>query len=322
LAVARIIAACLTLFVLCFATTAQATVTSVVEIDDAASALLDAPGTRRLIRLELAEIDWDTAPAGPTPAQVLYFRVFVDPGGALLIELWDRGQFYGDRQVSAQGSELLRARRLALASAELARVAKRQQGIEQRRKKKQQARLNRPPSSLMLPATVRLVPSIQGAAIDGREALLIGPRLSGALVFHKGPRLDLGVGWQLGSARMPGSDSQLRWSEVFLAPSYAWKLEKSEIDLGLTVAASVVTLHDAPVAPNLRDTVHTWTSQLALLGRYHYQLSPTFRLQIGVDLGHTLRPIPISSTPGSEDLGGFWTALNLGGEITVAGRDR
>lgn len=297
----------------------QAAAPSIVEIDDAAGRLIDAQSTRRLIRLELAEIDWEGNAASTA---VLYFRIFATPEGNLTIELWDRGQLYGDRHVSSQGNDALRVRRLALASAELARAALRQQSIEQRRKRHRQRPATPPASSLQLPASIRLLPSAQGATLGFDDLMVAGPRLSAALVFHQGPRVDLGVSWQLGRARAPGETANVRWSEVFVAPAYSWHLASSEIDLGLHVSVAAVSLQDFPVGPGQRQSRHTWSSQLALLSRYHHALSPAFRLFLGVELGHALRPIPVWNPTGNDHFGGFYGGLNLGGELTVVGRDR
>jgi hypothetical protein len=292
---------------------------NIVEIDDAAGRMLDAQSTRRLIRLELAEIDGE----GILPDEaVMYFRIFVTADGNLSIELWDRGTPYGNRHVSSQGTAPLRARRLALASAELARAVLRQQNMEQRRLRQREKPLPPPASSLQLPASIRLLPGLHGATIGFDDVVTVGPRLSTALAFHGGPRLDLGIGWEVGRARGFGESASLRWSELFLAPSYAWHIADSEIDLGVLVSAATVSLQGYPVGPTQRQTRHTWSSQLALLGRYHQALSPTFRLFLEVELGHTLRPIAIWSPTGADSLAGFFGGLTVGGEITVLGRDR
>jgi hypothetical protein len=299
-------------------------VPNIVEIDDAASRLLDAQSTRRLIGLELADLDWEAAAASDA---VLYFRIFATSDGNLTIELWDRGRRYGDRHISSQGNEPVRARRLALASVELARAAIRQQSVEQRRKRHRPRPVDVPSSSLQLPASLRLLPSARGSTVDFSDLTVAGPRLSAALVFQQGPRLDLGVGWQAGRVRAPAdgthdSGANARWSEIFLAPSYSWHWGDSEIDLGLQISAAAVSFQDFPVGPVERRSVHTWSSQLGLLTRYHHALSPSFRLFLELEAGHTLRPIAVWNPASNDQLAGFWAGLSLGGEITVLGRDR
>ncbi|HEX2878142.1 MAG TPA: hypothetical protein VHO25_01270, partial [Polyangiaceae bacterium] len=179
-----------------------------------------------------------------------------------------------------------------------------------------------PASSLQLPASIRLLPGVHGATIGFDDTLTLGPRLSTALVFHDGPRVDLGVGWEMGRVRAFGANANLRWSELFVAPAYSWRIAHSEIDLGLQVSAATVSLLDYPVGPAQRRTRHTWSSQLALLARYHRVLSPAFRLFFAAEAGHTLRSIAIWSPTGSDQLGGFYGGLTLGAELTVLGRDR
>ncbi|HTM45235.1 MAG TPA: hypothetical protein VL137_09795 [Polyangiaceae bacterium] len=304
------------------ASVAQAAADSVVEIDDSAQALLDAQVTRRLIGVELRDVDLEAPHSQPrVPRPLLYFRISAQPDGQLILDLWDRGIFYGERHVSAQGNALLRARRLALASAELATVA-RDRMIRDRRPKKVAQSPASKEKAWMLPASLRLIPAAQAAAIDFKDLFLAGPRISSALVFHQGPRVDLGIGWQAGSAPLPGENSRVFRSEIFIAPAYGWHLGPHELDLGVSMTAATMALHDAPVGPNQRSTRHSWSSELNALVRYHHALSSRFRLVVGLELGRSLHPISLWGGAGDQRIDGFWTGFNVGGEITILGVDR
>lgn len=309
------------LALLALARPAQATLRSVVEVDEPAAQLLDVQVTRRLIQLELREIDLDLGEAvqGGGPP-VLYFRIFAISDAVLSIELWDRGRFFGERRVSAQGSALLRARRLALASAELARLAKKLLARENARKERaRRARNDEPEGALSLPASVRLTPAVHGALVDDGKLWLIGPRLATALVLHGGPRLDLGLGWHMGALRQKGGNATVSWSEVSLAPAYGWTFARHGFDLGASVAVSAVSAHDVVIGQGTNGSLHTWSAQLALLLRHHLQLAPFVRLSTGAELGHLLHPIEL---PSGSEVNGFWFGLNLGVELTALGRDR
>jgi hypothetical protein len=300
---------------------AQATPRSVVELDESAAELLDVQVTRRLIQLELREIDLELGEAvqGGGPP-VLYFRISAISDAVLSIELWDRGRFFGERRVSAQGSALLRARRLALASAELARLAKKLKEREDARKERaRRAKNSEPVGALLLPASVRLAPSLHAALVDDGKLWLLGPRLAAALVLHGGPRLDLGLGWHTGALQQDQENATLSWSELSLAPAYGWGFGRHGLDVGASVAVSVVSGHDVVTGPGASGSLHSWSAQLALLLRHHLKLAPRLRLSTGVELGHLLHPIEL---PAAREVNGFWFGLSLGVELTTLGRDR
>ena len=106
-----------------------------VEIGDSAESLLDARATRRLVQLELSEIDVPPASGNKRARAPLFFRVvLVEPD--VRVELWERGEYYGARVVSGSNAAgQLGARRVALAAAELARRLQRKRQVQAERER-------------------------------------------------------------------------------------------------------------------------------------------------------------------------------------------
>ncbi|HMR08263.1 MAG TPA: hypothetical protein PKA88_20920, partial [Polyangiaceae bacterium] len=67
---------------------------------------MDAQLARRLIRIELGDIEVPSRPTDKYPgaASTVFFRVLAPSHDRLHVELWDRGDFYGARGVSVTGS--------------------------------------------------------------------------------------------------------------------------------------------------------------------------------------------------------------------------
>src|SRR5258706_16211119 len=114
----------------------------VIEIDSAAEHWVDARSARRLIPLELSDVDVPPAPALRRAAATLFFRVLGRPDGALRVELWERGEFHGARVLSASGENAqLVARRVTLAAAELGRrLSRKRQAQLEREQVEERAR--------------------------------------------------------------------------------------------------------------------------------------------------------------------------------------
>src|SRR6187431_2323057 len=91
--------------------------------------------TRRLVQLELSEIDVPQASANKRSRAPLFFRVvLVEPD--VRVELWERGEYYGARGVSGSNAAgQLGARRVALAAAELARRLQRRRHVQAERER-------------------------------------------------------------------------------------------------------------------------------------------------------------------------------------------
>ena len=85
-----------------------------VEIGDSAESILDARATRRLVQLELSEIDVPAASGNKRARAPLFFRV-IKVEQDVRVELWERGEYHGARVVSGSNAAgQLGARRVAL----------------------------------------------------------------------------------------------------------------------------------------------------------------------------------------------------------------
>src|SRR5690606_15538728 len=104
---------------------------------------------QRLVALELSDVEVPPPAAATTASETpgLYVRIIADDK-KMTVELWDRGQLQGLRRLSLQGSQLLRARRIALASGVLVRQLRERRLFEneehQRRLAAETKRLSQP----------------------------------------------------------------------------------------------------------------------------------------------------------------------------------
>ncbi|HET7543655.1 MAG TPA: hypothetical protein VFK05_27470 [Polyangiaceae bacterium] len=285
-----------------------------VEISDNAESLLDARATRRLVQLELSEIDVPAASSNKRARAPLYVRV-VQIGRDVRVELWERGEYHGARVVSGSNAAgQLGARRVALAAAELARrlqkkrllQAERERVLAQARAEQAERERRR---ALDGPFAVRS--SAEGVSIGGFAATLGGPRLLGQWSFARGARIEGGGAWLIGSA--PGS-AHSEWLELSLAPMQRFSLSQAvELDVGLTVAAAWLRLARVRGVDEIADQNETWAARAAAVVRIEPRLSRQLRLSLGIDAGLLLRPVPFQSLGGNaERLNGGWLGLGLG----------
>jgi len=185
-----------------------------VEIADGAEALLDARATRRLIALELADVNVPRLDSAKRARSSLFFRV-VQVGPDLRVELWERGEFHGARVVSGTNAAgQLGARRVALAAAELARRLQKKRQVQAERELREaaaRARARDRAARLTLDGPLALRPSFELTGVGGASATLFGPRLLGQWTFAKRARLDGGLAWLAGGAP---HGSKLEWLEL------------------------------------------------------------------------------------------------------------
>lgn len=285
-----------------------------VELGESAESLLDARATRRLLALELADIDVPP-PSGNKRARVpLFFRV-VQIEQNLRVELWERGEYHGARVVSgshAQGQ--LGARRVALAAAELARRLQKKRQLQAARERAQDlaraaAREREARRALDGPFAVR--PSLELTNLGNRAATLFGPRLLGQWGFADRTRLDAGFAWLAGAAP---SEARAEWLELSLSPMRRLSLaEAVDLDLGLAVAAAWVRFGRVRGVDAIPDQHETWSARAAAVLRIEPRLSRRVRLSVGAEAGLVLRAIPFQPISGDTDrLGGSWLSLDLG----------
>ena len=285
-----------------------------VEIGDSAESVLDARATRRLVQLELSEIDVPQASANKRARAPLFFRVvLVEPD--VRVELWERGEYYGARVVSGSNAAgQLGARRVALAAAELARRLQRRRHVQAERERV--AELSRAAEAARearraLDGPLALRSSLEIASIGPAAATLAGPRLLGQWTFARRARIEAGFAWLAGSAL---AAAKSEWLELSLSPLRRLSLSETlDLDLGLTVAAAWLRLARVHGVDSISDQNETWSARAAAVIRIEPRLSRQLRLSLGAEAGVLLRPVPFESLSGSaERLHGAWLGLGIG----------
>jgi hypothetical protein len=296
---------------------AHAAVTNiVVEIDGAAERLVDARSARRLVPLELSDVTVPVGATRPTPA--LFFRVLGRPDGSLRIELWERGEYHGQRALSARGENpQLVARRVALAAAELCRrlARKREAGLardlrlRQNREARETAERERTQDG---PLAVR---SELGFAATPGQLQLFGSRLAAETSLRGPLRLDFGA--ELWGGRLTPQLGVLL-EGVSLGPAYRLVLTP-QLDLDVAGRAAALLLQ-APQAQSL-DAVpeqnSSWTTRIDAAARLQLRLTRQVRVALGGEFGALLRSVSFV-TPQLEPrrLEGTWWGASLALVVT------
>lgn len=288
-----------------------------VEISDSAETLLDVRATRRLVALELADIDVPPAGGNRRAPAPLFFRV-VQVGRDLRVELWERGEYHGARVVSSSNAGgQLAARRVALAAAELARRLQRTRQYRAERERID-ARARAAAAALearrALDGPFALRPSLATASIGSMSALLVGSRLTSQWTFpalRPRMRFEVGAAWLAGSA--PGSASA-EWLELSLSMARRISLADTlDLDLGVSAAAASLRLGRVRGVDDIPNQYETWAARAAISCRLEPRLSRHFRLSVGAEAGPVLRVVPFQSAASEpERLRGLWLGLDLG----------
>jgi hypothetical protein len=298
----------------------------VVEVTARAEQQLDPRLTRRLIELELGDVEVPPSASETHPRSytTVFFRVLVPRADALRIELWDRGEFHGARSISGQGSRQLRARRVALGAAELVRRLREKRLAEARQLAEQKERLAQEQAERDAwehkPA-IALASRVSGAVVGPGDLWLAGPGLSGQLRLAGGARLDLGIRWLWGGA--PGvDDARVSWLELEVTPSQALRITPAfDIDLGIQAAAAAVHLSPAAAVDGVAGADDTWSARAGVVALAEPRLSPWARLSAGPELGVVLRRIPVRDEHGRDRLlGGLWIGASVALVLDSANR--
>ena len=285
-----------------------------VEISDGAETLLDARAARRLVALELTDIDVLPPSNAKRGFDPLFFRV-VEQGQDLRVELWQRGESHGARVVSGtRAGAQLSARRVALADAELARRLQKKRQIQAERERadavtRAAARAREARRALDGPLALRS--SLAVASVGELTSVLAGPRMLSQWTFAERARVDGGFSWLAGSAP---DGARAEWFELSVAPSRRVSLaETVDLDLGVNLAAAWFRLAHVRGVDAIVGQNETWSARAAAVLRLEPRLSRQARLSIGADAGILLREVPFQPLAGSADrLRGMWLGLDVG----------
>jgi len=286
---------------------------AIVEIDPRVE--LDARAARRLVQLELSDVD---VPKRPQDAEVaLFVRVLAAGEGRIRVELWERGEAYGARLLSGtRGGSQLVARRVALAAAELARVLRQKRRSEERARlvEEQKRRLAEEVErerTLDGPAAIR--PGVAGTLVGLGELVLVGPSLTGQLNVAGATRLDFSASAQAGDVLH--ADANVEAFEVGLGPAHRFALPSLalELDLGAFARAGVLSFTGATSVDGIDAQGQTWWARAGASAALEFRLARTTRLSLGVQTGAVLRRVPVTFEGGDERrLGGFFVGTELG----------
>jgi hypothetical protein len=299
----------------------------VVEIDRRAARSLNDRLTRRLIELELGELEVPP-PVGEDetdaslPSRSLFVRVLGEGDDQLRVELWEHGVFHGARLVAVgEGtSAQLRARRIALTAATLGRrlrISRIREGRLAAERARLEAEAERAAQQLPPPSRVALGAHARAAVVGPRGFWLTGPGLEGQIRLAGGERLDLGVSWLTGTAPVLDGSPPLQWLELSAAPGYAFRLsERLDLVTGLEFAAAAVHVSRVVAVDDIAQQRDTWSSRAVGRVLFEWDAAPRAHLRFGPELGASLRRIPaVDRTGEAHRLGGLWLGASVGWEL-------
>lgn len=290
-------------------------------------AQVDESVVRRTVALELREIE---IPAQAKQSEEteddvsLYVRV-VEHETKLIVSLWDRGEYVGRRAISNTGHASVKARRVGLAVAELARqlqeqrlrqgrALEREAELEVRRQERSQAKRRR--EALGLRSALELLWLPQGA-------WLVGPRLGLDFNGHFPLRLNGSVAWMAGAlpllkdASLGGTAPGFSQFEFSLGASWQHRFSPPlELTLGGLLAVSAVHVSDGAQVDLIEGQRDTWTSRLGARVGVSRQIRGQFWAHAELSGGAILRPVPIELGDESLRLGGGFLGASLA--VTVA----
>jgi hypothetical protein len=294
--------------------------TVVVEITPEVERLVDSRFTRRLVQLELSELEVPPSPTVRNQPTALFFRVVRMDETTLRVELWERGGFYGARSISTlTGNAQLHARRIALAAAELARRLRRDRLAEAARLRRQaRAAASASTSESLRRRKPRLVVATSlGAALVGpRDLWLAGPSLN-AGVHARAAHIGLGASWWTGRTRAEAARSWVQWSELSVAPGASLELSPAlGLDVGLVAAAAMVRFGRVQQVDAITGQKETYSARLTAQAALTLALSPSTSLALAPEAGAVLRHLPVTLLDGtSRRYGGLWLGVGLSAQI-------
>jgi hypothetical protein len=289
-----------------------------IELGSKAERLVDPRLTRRLIQLELGDVEVPPVVNGiaaqQTPA--LFYRVLATRPEEIRVELWERGEFHGARSVSlSSGTSQLHARRIALAAAELARRLRGKRIAEAKRLLSPRFNGNNGDDGWSAGQPGAGVGArARAAGIGPSDLWLAGPELAGRLRLGESLRFELAGAWMHGQAAALSGSPTTSWMEMSIAPGYAAGLSRGlNLLTNLRFAAAIVHLNDVLAVDGVEREEETWSARTAFEIGLEATLSRTFALYVLPEAGVVLRRIPVLGRERDfERIGGLWLGASLG----------
>lgn len=248
-------------------------------------------------------------------AHTLYFRVLAAGADALRVELWGHGELHGAMRITGVGgTSQLRARRVALAAAALARRLRGRRLADARRAAQLAAgTAEQPRQTRALEGRMAFTAGALGALAGPGDLALVGPGLGASVRLASGPRLTLGGLWAVGTSPR-AADAGARWAEISVTPSVAVGLgPRLALDLGATLAGAAVHLSGVRAVDDVAGLGDTWSGRVALRPGLEARVGGEARLFIAPEAGVVLRRIVLEDRDGRrERLGGAWLGLGVG----------
>jgi hypothetical protein len=294
---------------------------AVLEIADEDSGWVEAKMVRRLVTLELADVSVPEPSGRLRSARPGLFVRVLRFDTQTVVELWHRGELFGQRRLTIAGSPQVRARRIALAAGELARGLRERRLLEEKKARKRNAKQALDASQrrgLPIYALPAVTPAVYLGVLGPGDVWWWGPELGVTLSSAKGPLLGL-RGAALFAAT-PGISALrgLELWEIGLAPGYAWRLN-STTRLAFALDASAAVVRALGSVRLLSGGTTTWTARGGFELRLVTKLTRTVELFAGPELGVVLRPVLAADEAGQDRFGGVWSGLRLGVAFTPQG---
>lgn len=290
-----------------------------VEVDRRVEPLVDVRLMRRLVVLELGELDVPAPPGVAAQSHSLFVRVLPEPEHRIRVELWEHGSLRGTRLLvegSGEPSEL-GARRIALAAAALGRQlrtrrlaearAQAQADLERAEREEQAARDAEA-------RRVHLSVALRGALVGPGDSAFIGVTAEPQLQLSGGARLGLLMSGFHGRSGKLNPSSSIEWLEIGLAPEQSFSLRRGwELSLGIEAALAAVHLERVVAVDDIAGQRDTWSARTSARARVSFPVQTLGRVVVGPDLGWVLRPIPVvEGNLQRVRLGGAWLGLAMG----------
>lgn len=290
---------------------------AIIEFDPRAETLLDTRAARRLVDLEIRDVQ--VPPAEGREDTALFFRVLGAEDGRVRVELWERGEAHGVRLVSAADGRSLAARRVGLAAAELTRLLRSERVRERRLRERERAlraARERRERERTLDGPLAVRSTLHGELVAGDELYLVGPALALELSVKPLGRLDVGVGLRGGA--LGTSEGTAESFELELGFMRRFPLTSAlDLDAGIAVRAGVLTLGGVAGVDDIVDQHQSWWSRALAVVRVEPRLSRNVRLDVGAQGGLLLRRVPFELEGGRRaDLSGAFVGVELGVVLT------